>query len=313
MALLNHHYFLPGLLDPGFKSRTSEEPFLLHHILHANVIKPLPEILCSKPITFLDKWRFHQLQRFLRSFPHPLRGLQDLNSIEEIFYPKDPPLHAISLFYKALTDFPNSPYPHFLAKWEIDLDSPITNTQKDKVLKLAHVSSPASKIAEVNYKLLTRWHYTPPAKLHQMFPDSSPLCWRSCGNKATHAHIWWCCPLIRPFWTEVLNLISKISDVNLPNDPWTVLIHSTKESIVSYKRSLIPHLLNTAKALIPTFWGQSTIPSIKSWLQKVAEVHHLEDITYSIRATSQRHSLTWAPWIKFISSPFYKDILTQPE
>lgn len=92
LPLLNHTYFLPGLLDPGFKTWGPEEPFLLHHILDGNKLKPLHRILAPNPVTFLDKWRYHQLQHFLRTLPTPLRGVSDLNDIGGNISSQRPPL-----------------------------------------------------------------------------------------------------------------------------------------------------------------------------------------------------------------------------
>lgn len=142
-----------------------------------------------------------------------------------------------------------------------------------------------------------------------MFPTNSPLCWRNCGEVATHAHIWWFCPLIRPYWSKGLDPIRQITDINLPQDPWTILFHATQRTIGRYKRSLIPHLLNTAKALIPTLWSQPMSPSMKSWLQKVSDVRLMEEHTHIARGTSVRHALTWVPWSSFPISSCYKDII----
>lgn len=105
-----------------------------------------------------------------------------------MFINKDPPLHCISQFYKALIKLQSPSYREYLYKWETDLNSQLTDEQRDQILQLAHVSSISSKIAEINYKLLTRWNYTPD-KLHCMFHSSSPLFWRTCGNTAFHVHI----------------------------------------------------------------------------------------------------------------------------
>lgn len=105
-------------------------------------------------ITFMDKWRYNQIQRFLLTFPQPLQGVPDLTGIELLFYHKDHLLHCVLQFYKALIELQCPSYPKFLAKWETDLESSITDKQRDKILQLAHVSSLASRMVETNYKLL---------------------------------------------------------------------------------------------------------------------------------------------------------------
>lgn len=243
------------------------------------------------------------------SFPPSALSIQDLNGIESVFAHKDPPIHCISQFYRALIDLQNSQYPAYLTKWEDDLGSTISDKKKDKILHLAHISSIASTMAESNYKLLTRWHHTP-AKLHRIFQVNSPLCWRNCGEIATHAHIWWSCPILRPIWSKVVDLIHQITDVLLPLDPWIILLSRHTKPIGRYKRSLIPHMLNTANTLIPTLWSQPTIPSMKTWLQKISKVNLMQELTHIARGTIERHTLTWAPWSSFLTSSCYKDIIS---
>lgn len=45
------------------------------------------------------------------------------------------------------------------------------------------------------------------------------------GAMAIHAHIWWLCPLICPFWSSELHWINVIQGFPDSNDPWVVLFH----------------------------------------------------------------------------------------
>lgn len=105
-----------------------------------------------------------------------------------------------------------------------------------------------------------------------MFPSNSQLCQRNCGNIASHGHIWWDCPLIRPFWTDILNILNQILDLILPLDHQKILFNFTLKPVGSYKCSPTPHLLNSAKSLIPAFWDQLLILSMRRWLCRVVEV-----------------------------------------
>lgn len=207
--------------------------------------------------------------------------MQDLNSVEFLFCPKDPPLHCISQFYKALISLQQSAYPDYLTKRKTEFDATFTDKQKDKILQLSHTSSISFKVAELetNHKRLTRWHYTP-IKLHFMFLSHSPLCWRNCGSRATHAHIWWTCPVIHSFWQDVLQHIRFITGTTLPFTPWAVFFYCNVEPVGPYKRPIIPHLFNAAKALIPTLWGQPKIPTLSQWIRNVDLLYLLEELTF---------------------------------
>ena len=197
----------------------------------------------------------------------------------------------------------------FLHKWEQDLNISFTEAQKTKILSLAHTSSISSRIAEVNYKVLTRWHLTP-AALHGIFPQTSPLCWRGCGNRATHAHLWWYCPNIRPYWVSVLNCMKEIQGFETPNDPGVVLLHCTDRPVGPYKKSLTPHFLNAAKSLIPRYWKSNIIPTLRQWLEEVDHTYHMEDLTLSNRNKSDLATKIWADWFAFKFTTRYASIVS---
>ena len=102
----------------------------------------------------------------------------------------------------------------------------------------------------MHYKLLTKWYYVP-SKMHKMNHDTSPLCWKECGEEGNHAHIWWQCSWIQTYWVEVLDLIKQIEGKEVELDPWKCLFHAMGGSRKKYGVALTPFLLNTAKALIP--------------------------------------------------------------
>lgn len=165
-------------------------------------------------------------------------------------------------------------------------------------------------MANVNYKLLTRWHYTP-VVLHKTFPQTSPLCSWGCGERATHAQIWWYCPLIRPYWLAILHWAKEIQGYEIPNDPWVILLHCTGSPAGAYKKSITLHLLNAAKALIPRYWKQPTIPSLRQWLMEVDHTYYMEYLTYSLRNKSDLVKKIWSCWFAFKYTSAYTDIMSQ--
>lgn len=78
--------------------------------------------------------------------------------------------------------------------------------------------------------------------------------WRGCHALENLAHIWWDCPKVKKYWKEVLSLIKEHMTIEVPEDPLHGLFHSIKTPINQYKNSLLPHLINAAKCLIPQHW-----------------------------------------------------------
>lgn len=262
MQQTRHDFFPPGNLDPKFSDWISTSPVLLHQVTITNGILPISTLLPSPTISFMDQGKYHQLSRFVKPLPQPIFSLSDLTPLERLLVGDQPPEKPISYFYQALLILNPSVQPTFLSKWEQGLQSPLSEMQRLMILQLTNISSISSKTTEGNYKMLTRWHYTP-VVLHKIFLSILALCWRGCGEQPTHAHIWWFCPHIRPYWATVLYWIKEIQGYAIPNDPWVILFNCTGKSIGQYKKSITPHLLNAAKALIPRLWKQQTIPTLR--------------------------------------------------
>lgn len=302
------HVFSPGNIDPRLHSWNLGNSVLLHQVTKDSDILPISKLTTVPNPSLMDQWRYLQLSDFIKTLPKPLRNVSNLTVIETAFVDDHPVEKPLSYFYKSLRSLATAGYPSFLRNWEKDLHKTLTETQKSSILQLSHASSMSSKTAEVNYKLLTRWHYTP-AVLHKLFPRVSPLCWRGCGERGTHAHIWWFCPLIRPFWLTILHWIKEIQGSEISNDPWQILLHCADEPAGSYKKSITPHLLNAAKALIPRVWKTPKIPSLRQWLCKVDHTYYMEDLTFSLRNKSDLGRKIWSQWFAFKYSAAYAEIM----
>lgn len=121
-------------------------------------------------------------------------------------------------------------------------------------MRLLHSSAVDINTAEINHKCLTRWYRTPDMTSKYQ-TGKSPYCW-GCNVEGTMAHIWWDCPKIKNYLSDILQLIKEITKRQILEDPWMCLLHGTESSIKPYKESVIPHLINAAKGLIPRHWQE---------------------------------------------------------
>lgn len=84
-------------------------------------------------------------------------------------------------------------------------------TQQQHILRFTYKSSICAKTQETNFKILTRWYRTP-VKLQKIFPGTSDQCWRCKADKGTILHIFWTCPKLQHFWTEVQRILQKLTE-----------------------------------------------------------------------------------------------------
>lgn len=88
-----------------------------------------------------------------------------------------------------------------------------------------------------------------------------------------------------------------------------MLLHCIGGPIGPYKKSIPPHLLNAAKALIPRFWKKASIPTLRQWLVEVNHIYYMEDLTYSIRNNAELGKKIWSCWFAFKYTSAYVEIM----
>lgn len=214
---------------------------------------------------------------------------------------------ATSLLY-AWLQRPNIPSAdRFRENWSKDLGIEISDRQWQKACILVHKCSLSTRMQETSFKLLSQWYATP-AKLNKLYPQTSDLCWRCQKEKGTLLHIWWQCPIIASFWSEVSRIICLITETTLSLDVACCLLHVTKFSFKKYKNSLSRHLLNAAKSLIPLHWKSTNIPSIRDWFHKIIDICDMEETVAQSNDLIECYHKTWSPWFAFRYSKDFEDL-----
>ena len=67
-------------------------------------------------------------------------------------------------------------------------------------------------------------------------------------------------------------------------------------SVRRYRKTVVCHLLNAARACIPGLWKQTRAPSIKMWLNRVENLNRMEDLVWTSRQKRRVYLETWAEW-----------------
>lgn len=248
----------------------------------------------------MDGWRYRQLQHFIKSLPFPVRPPSSLTLFEKLCKSEDPISHSISLLYEMLQSAESQNKPTYIREWERDLGHTFTEVQLNNLYRLTHKSSIDTKTQENCFKLLTRW-YKVPTKLAKIYPTASEACWRGCGLRGTFLHIWWECPRLRPFWLDVRAQIKAILDVDLPDSPLEFLLHVPSTPLSQYRKSILPHLLNAARRLIPVHWKSTHIPGRTEWMGLIDSVMAVEEWMAKCKDKFDKFYAIWATWIHYKS------------
>lgn len=97
----------------------------------------------------------------------------------------------------------------------------------------------------------------------------------------------------------MLQEINEITYIEIPEDPWRCLFHRVRMPIKHYLRTLVPHLMNAAKSLIPQQWQEKESSRVGIWCRKVDEIYNTEYLRFCEEEGIERFESKWKIWREF--------------
>lgn len=128
---------------------------------------------------------------------------------------------------------------------------------------------------ELSRKIHLRWYLTP-VRIAHMSPSASKSCWRTCGSTGTLLHMWWACPVVAPFWTEITTFIQTVSGLQINLTPVLAVLDLGLNDIPSPLRTVIHHIFIAARMTIARLWKTLTTPSLLEITRQVNFAYHSE-------------------------------------
>lgn len=125
-----------------------------------------------------------------------------------------------------------------------------------------------------------------------MFPSHSDRCWRCGGEEGCLIHLFWSCPLIKPFWDQIKLYLPKFTDRLIPDEQAIFLLHHNSFSANSYWISLL-HLLNVAWSYVAEFWKQMAPPPLAKWVLSVNEIMRMEELVTADMSSFEKFRNCW--------------------
>lgn len=183
----------------------------------------------------------------------------------------------------------------YMLRWEKYIGEEIPENTWQVIWSQAAKSSLCTLYKENAYKILFFW-YMMPDVLRAIYPSSSDRCWRCYRDKGTLYHIYWSCPKIVPFWTEVQSLLTRLLGVQVPWSPKLFLFGVSGLNIPRHSRKLMGHIITAARCLVALRWKKQTPPTQSDLYTRIKDVELMEKMTARIQDRLEIHDKVWEDW-----------------
>ncbi len=152
----------------------------------------------------------------------------------------------------------------------------IPEDQWKNILFLIHSSSICARHALIQCKVLHRAYFTN-AKLAKIFPNRSDTCNRCKQSPADHIHMFWSCPKLMDYWSDIFRTLSQALNTTIAPNPLTVLFGLLPDSVASSTvHCVIAFTALLARHAILLKLKHASPPSHEDWLREVLQCIHLE-------------------------------------
>lgn len=209
----------------------------------------------------------------------------------------------ISFIYGKLATIRRAPLEKIKLAWEKDLSLVLTDTEWDSILKHVNTTSFCAQHCLLQFKVVHRAHMSR-EKLSRMYPDFSPCCSKCKGDEASLIHMYWSCPSLGKFWSEVFQTLSTVLNLDLAPDPLIALFGIARD--VSH---LTPNKLRSlsfasllARRAVLLRWRDVSPPTHSQWLGDIMSCMCLEKIRYSIHNSYKKFLNVWGPFLAHFKS-----------
>ncbi len=148
------------------------------------------------------------------------------------------------------------------------------------------------------------WFCGPGSQLSIFFPDKNDACNRCKQAPADHVHMFWSCPRLVTFWSNVFDTLGKALNVELSPNPLTavfgVLPYTTYSSPIA---QVVAFTTLLARRNILLKWRCATSPTHNRWIQDIFCFYiKLEKLRFILQGSLKTFSSTWDPFLNFIKS-----------
>ena len=214
----------------------------------------------------------------------------------------------ISATYNCLLGLNTHSTSYIKEKWEKESGIQITDKEWETIWKCQWKCTSSMSWKEFNWKNLIRYFITPYQK-HKC-SDTVPACWRQCGQQCSdHYHVFWDCPNIRTFWTEIHQALQDIFGEDTALDFKMMYLGCVPKNWLKVDKYLFNILMVASKKAITRNWLQPHSPTIIMWRDIVVEIYKMEGLTAHVNQNNDVFLDRWLKWFYFVPAKWPNESL----
>lgn len=258
----------PSLSDGAFTLWSNHGIKSFNDLYIEGIFSSFPQIMAKYEIPKSHFFRYLQIRSFVKSVSSLFPSQPATPAIDMLLLPPPISKGAISHGYDKILSLRSNQFSAIKAQWEEDIGEELNQDLWELILLRVHSSSLCAKHGLIQCKLIHRTYWTK-VRLSKIYPHIDPVCDRCKLAPASLIHMFWSCPSLQSYWSNIFGTLSEVLGVTLDLNVLLALfgVMPTTVTLQKSKADFAAFLMLLARRLILFRWKSPSPPSFESWIR----------------------------------------------
>ena len=241
-----------------------------------------------------DVYRHMQIHHYYQN-EVKAQSMEEQSGVTQMFikaYNSESTRRIIGNLYSSILLIKNYSTDYIKQKWERELDAAISQEEWTTIIHTQMSTTNSQCWRNFCWKNLVRFFITPKIKSKQTGHQTQ--CWRLCGQlMADHTHIFWSCPALQPFWTQVQATTRRILGFDMDFSCLSFYLGNIPKDLQNRDEYLLKIFMVASKKAITRRWLLREPPTLNQWVSIVNDI---------LRLQKEKGKDFWAKWVTYLAN-----------
>lgn len=256
----SNHFFKPSVQDDGFLEWHRRGLVRFKDMFIDGTLASFEQLGNKYGLAPSHFFRYLQARHFILSNFSNSVSQPDTTMVDTVLS-LNPSIKGLILFlYNKMLDLTQNSSYKLKTAWEEDLGRSIPGEKCTTILKLVNSSLLCARHCLIQFKVVHRAHMSK-TMLSHIYPGVSPCCDKCKIAEASLIHMYWSCPCLGKYWTEVFHTLSNILNTRIDPNPLVALFGVTDDQVTlpSFKRQALSFCSLLARRAVLLKWRDSAL------------------------------------------------------